>query len=193
MLFWLAYSAAVSNWTSLLSARSALLPTYQYDYNQSWRRKRIFWYLLSARFHQDLAESNPHTTNFFWSWMTSMVKKDFFLLQCYVINFAPIKRYHQFILKFICSLFNLLINCLFLSLSLIVTTFWSHKEKAYPFNLNFYCYFDPHKQIGLRNLFSITNNFIPNSGLYILGKCCLIPGRTILDFGEAIRRDLGRS
>ena len=37
------------------------------------------------------------------------------------------------------------------------------------------------------------HNFLVKSGLYILGKCCPIPGRTILDFGEAIRRDLGRS
>ena len=34
--------------------------------------------------------------------------------------------------------------------------------------------------------------YVTLSGLYILGKCCPIPGRTILDFGEAIRRDLGR-
>ena len=75
------------------------------------------------------------------------------------IDFARIKRYHLY-----CSqayMFSFQSIYLFVSLSMIFTSFWSHYEKAYPSNhiLGLYLVlFWPYIQIGLRNLFSVSRD-----------------------------------
>ena len=58
-----------------------------------------------------------------------------FLLRYYGIDFALIKRYHQFWSQaYLFSFHSIYKLFLFVSLSMIVTSFWSHKDKTYPFN-----------------------------------------------------------
>ena len=92
-----------------------------------------------------------HPQLFFWSQMKGMVKLSFFLFCYYGIDFAPIKRYHQF-----CSqayLFTLFINSVCLSLcpwlSQVFGVIRTRPIHLTIFRVNILCYFWAHTQLGL--------------------------------------------
>ena len=57
-----------------------------------------------------------------------------FLLWCFGIDFAPIKRYHQFYSQAYKFSLHLIYNlCLFFCQSMTDIGFWNHQNKGYPF------------------------------------------------------------
>ena len=90
------------------------------------------WFFTEPYLSGGVRKTLPTTPKFFLVSNERYGKNKTFLLGYYGIDFAQIKRYHQFCSQACMFPFQSVYR--FVSLSIIVTSFWSYWDKTYPSN-----------------------------------------------------------